>query len=181
MTTHVGLLRAVNLAGRNTVRSAQLRDFLTGLGLRDVRLLLQSGNMVFRSEGMPPAVLERRVEAAAVTGLGFETSCFVRTAAEWQRLVAANPFTDQAARDPGHLVVVLLKQPPTAGAVTALEAAIVGREVVRTSGRQAYVVYPDGIGRSRLTSAVIEKALGTRGTARNWNTVVKLAALANAP
>ena len=62
----------------------------------------------------------------------------------------------------------------SAANVAALQKAIVGREVVRAKGRCAYIVYPDGIGRSKLTGALIEKKLGTRGTARNWNTVLKL-------
>ncbi len=73
-----------------------------------------------------------------------------------------------------------LKGAPDAGAVAALQAAITGREVVRADGRHAYLVYPDGVGRSRLTLALIEKKLGTSGTARNWNTALKLAALAGA-
>jgi uncharacterized protein (DUF1697 family) len=76
-------------------------------------------------------------------------------------------------------VVGFLKEAPDSAAVTALQKAIVGREVVRAIGRHAYVVYPDGIGRSKLTSAIVEKKLGTRGTGRNWNTVLKLQALAN--
>jgi uncharacterized protein (DUF1697 family) len=64
--------------------------------------------------------------------------------------------------------------------VSALQGAIKGREQVRVKGRQAYITYPDGIGRSKLTMAVIEKALGTRGTGRNWNTVLKLGDLAGA-
>jgi uncharacterized protein (DUF1697 family) len=63
--------------------------------------------------------------------------------------------------------------------VSALQQAITGREVVRANGREAYIVYPDGIGRSRLTTALIEKKFGTRGTARNWNTAVKIAVLAS--
>ena len=60
----------------------------------------------------------------------------------------------------------------------ALQDAIKGREVVKARGKQAYFVYPDGMGRSKLTIKMIEKALGTRGTARNWNTVLKLGELA---
>jgi uncharacterized protein (DUF1697 family) len=71
-----------------------------------------------------------------------------------------------------------LKTATTKAQMTALEAAIKGREYVRAKGRELYMVYPDGIGRSKLTIAVIEKALATRGTARNWNTVLKLQALA---
>ena len=62
----------------------------------------------------------------------------------------------------------------------ALQAAITGPEVVRADGAHAYIIYPDGVGRSRLTHALIERKLGTRGTGRNWNTVLKLAALAGA-
>ena len=72
---------------------------------------------------------------------------------------------------------MLLKSAPDATRVKALQAAIVGPEIVRAKGRHAYIVYPDGMGRSRLTSALIERTLGTRGTARNWNTVLKLGAL----
>jgi len=64
---------------------------------------------------------------------------------------------------------------PAARNVAALRAAITGREVVRAAGRHLYIVYPDGMGRSRLTHALIEKLLGTRATGRNWNTVRKLA------
>ena len=74
---------------------------------------------------------------------------------------------------------MLLKDAPESAAVSGLQKAIVGREVVRATGRQAYIVYPDGVGRSRLTTALIERKLGTRCTLRNWNTVVKLGTLAN--
>ena len=59
-----------------------------------------------------------------------------------------------------------------------IDVAIKGREVVRTDGSHAYIVFPDGVGRSRLTHDLIERKLGTRGTGRNWNTVLKLGALA---
>jgi uncharacterized protein (DUF1697 family) len=68
---------------------------------------------------------------------------------------------------------------PKANDVKAVQAAIVGPEIVRADGRHLYIVYPVGIGKSRLTNVVIEKKLGIRGTARNWNTVLKLAALAD--
>jgi uncharacterized protein (DUF1697 family) len=73
-----------------------------------------------------------------------------------------------------------LKDAPAAAAVRALQAAITGRETVRTWGAHAYLVYPDGVGRSRLTIALIERTLGSRGTGRNWNTVLKLEAATQA-
>jgi uncharacterized protein (DUF1697 family) len=69
---------------------------------------------------------------------------------------------------------------PKATDVEALQAAVQGPEIVRSHGRQLYLVYPEGIGRSKLTNTLIERKLGTRGTGRNWNTVLKLAALIDA-
>jgi uncharacterized protein (DUF1697 family) len=92
-------------------------------------------------------------------------------------VVAGNPFPDEAERDPGHLVVMFLKTAPRAKAVQALQAAIEGPESVRAAGKHLYVAYPAGIGRSKLTNTLIEKKLGVRGTGRNWNTVLKRAAL----
>ena len=174
----IGLLRAVNLAGRNMIAMSDLRDLLTQAGLGNPRTLLQSGNVVFDAGAMTPGGIERVLQKAAKAHLGLETEFFVRTAAEWAGVIEANPFPKEAKSDPGHLLVVVLKESPDPAAVSALQKAIRGREVVRAAGRQAYITYPDGVGRSRLTSAMIEKALGTRGTARNWNTVMKLAALA---
>ncbi len=102
----------------------------------------------------------------------------IRSAAEWAAVIAVNPFPDEAERDPSHLLVTFLKTAPEAAAVDALRAAVSGPEVVRADGRQLYVVYPAGIGRSKLTHASIESKLRTRGTSRNWNTVLKLDALA---
>ena len=180
MSTHVGLLRAVNVAGHNKLGMADLRDLLVGLGLEGVQTLLQSGNVVFRGGTRTSAQLEKVLEQAAAERLGLETEFFVRTAADWKGVVAGNPFPKEAERDPGHLLVVFLKGAPGRAKVAALQRTITGREVVRARGRHAYVVYPDGVGRSRLTSAVIERTLGTRGTARNWNTVAKLGALVGA-
>jgi uncharacterized protein (DUF1697 family) len=175
---YVALLRAINLAGRNKVAMADLRELVTRLGFSEVRTFIQSGNVVFRSDKKDTARLERLLEAETEKRLGIKVDYFVRSGEEWRAIVAANPFRNEARRDPGHLLVAFLKDAPSAEDVDALRAAIVGREVVRSVGRQAYIVYPDGVGRSRLTSVLTEKKLGTRGTARNWNTVLKLGALA---
>ena len=153
---------------------AKLRDLVTAMGFGSVRTLLQSGNLVFEAEARPGAELEPLLAGEIEGGLGVSTDIFVRSAREWHAIIARNPFVTEARSDPGHLVTMLLRDQPTRKAVDDLSAAITGSEVVRVDGRQAYVVYPDGIGRSRLTVALIEKKLGTRGTGRNWNTVLKV-------
>ncbi len=177
--TCVALLRAVNVTGHNRVTMADLREFATGLRLQDPRTLLQSGNLLFRGDRRTSAQLERLLEREAAVRLDLRTDFFVRTAVEWKKIVADNPFPGEAARDPGHLVVMFLRDAPSPHQLQSLRAAIKGREVVELQGRHAFIVYRDGIGRSRLTNALIEKSLGTRGTGRNWNTVLKLDALAS--
>lgn len=177
---YVALLRAVNLPGHNKVGMADLRKVAEDLGLKDVRSLLQSGNLVFGGGRQKGARLEALLEKGAAQSLGVATEFFVRSAEEWEAIVARNPFPEEAKRDPGHLLLLCLKGAVTGAAVTELERSIRDREVVRGAGREVYLFYPDGVGRSRLTAATIEKKLGTRGTGRNWNTVLKLGALVGA-
>ena len=174
MALTIALLRAVNVGGRKVVM-ADLRALITALGFGDARTLLQSGNLVFDAGRRPALELEATLEAATRERFGFSTDYLVRTADEWTRIIAANPFPDIARDDPSHLLVMALKPAPAAAAVAALQAAIVGRETIAAVGRQLYIAYPDSIGTSRLTGAVIERRLAVRGTARNWNTVLKLA------
>lgn len=155
-----------------------LRAMCEKIGLVEPRTLLASGNLVFQRAVASGETLEQLLEQSSTRHLGVTTDYFVRTAKEWQAIIAANPFPAEAKRDPGHLLMMCLRDAPAAAAVTALQKAIKGRETVAVKGRQAYFVYPDGVGRSKLTITLIEKTLGTRGTARNWNTVLKLGELA---
>jgi uncharacterized protein (DUF1697 family) len=178
MMIYVALLRAINLGGHRKVAMAELRDLLAQLGFDNARSLLQSGNLVFGSKLRAAAELERLLEAEVEARLACRTDCFVRTREEWKAVIAHNPFPEAAERDPAHLLVMSLKGAPDGEQVEALQGAITGPEVVRAYGRHLYIVYPVDIGHSRLTSTLIERKLGTRGTGRNWNTVLKLGALA---
>jgi len=178
----IALLRGVNVGGHGKLPMAELRTHLATLGYRDVRTLLHSGNVVCR----PPRAttgraadhaLEQALAAAIASGFGVTTEVIVRRPAAWAALIARNPFVEEAARDPARLMVLCLREDPVAGAEAALVAAMRGPERARVIERESYIFYPDGMGNSRLTLPVIERALGTRGTARNWNTIAKLAAL----
>ena len=178
MTSYVALLRGINVGGHKQVAMADLRDLLTKLGLAEPQSLLQSGNLVFRCRGRTCLQLELLLEAETNKRLDIRTEFFVRTADEWRAIVARNPFGNEAERDPSRLLVMCLKDAPSATSVKALQALLSGPEIARVDGRHAYIVYPSGIGRSRLTGTLVEKKLVTRGTGRNWNTVLKLDALA---
>ncbi len=177
MAAYVALLRAVNVGGR-WLPMADLRKTFAKLGFADAKTLLQSGNVVFECDKRSTAELEKLLESGTEKHHKLQVDYMIRTAKEWADIVAKNPFPDEAKNDPRRLVVSALKSAPKAGAQEALQAAIKGRETVRVIGKNAYLYYPDGQGESKLSSAVIEKHFGVRGTARNWNTTLKLLALA---
>jgi uncharacterized protein (DUF1697 family) len=176
----IALLRGINVGGRNQVAMSGLRSLFAELGFPDTQALLQSGNLVFQSDRRTGSELENLLERETHKRLQVRTDYFVRTAAEWKEIVKNNPFRREARDDPSHLVVMFLKKAPATKDVEALQAAIKGPEIVRAEGKQAYIVYPQGIGRSKLTSALIDDRLGSRVTGRNWNTVLKLLSLAQA-
>ena len=172
--TYIALLRGINVGGNKMVSMAELKTALTALGFTDVSTLLQSGNAVFCCKAAKPAALEAMLEKELAKRLGVTADIHVRTAEEWAAVVAANPFEKEAKTDPGHLLVTFFKAPLDAAKVKALQAAITGPERVRADGRHLYMTFPDGVGNSKA-SILAGKMLGP-GTARNWNTVLKLAA-----
>ena len=153
---------------------SDLREHLAESGFKDVRTLLQSGNIVLQSESAKRGEVERRIEAVVASAFGRPTECFARTAVEWRAIIARNPFPREAAEDPARTTALLLKETPPTRAWRALQAAISGPEIVRGASDHGYIVFPEGQGRSRLTPDRIERALGTRATIRNWNTVTKI-------
>lgn len=175
MPKFVALLRAVNVGGTSKAPSAALKAAAEGIGLEAVQPVLQTGNLVFQAETAPEAV-EKRLERAFLDDLGLKTEVMVRSAAEWSAIVAANPFPAEAMSDPSHLLVMVMKREPLAEGVKALQAHR-GPERIEVRGRELYIVYPEGIGRSKLNAAAGWKKLGCQGTGRNWNTVLKLDAL----
>ncbi|MGA7361869.1 MAG: DUF1697 domain-containing protein [Candidatus Dormiibacterota bacterium] len=177
MATKIALLRAVNVGGNTKVAMSDLRQLLNDLGMKNSRTLLQTGNLVFDSAGTEESELEGALATEMNRRLGLRTDVMVREVSEWLAAIARNPFSQQAKEDPSHLVVVFLKSLPLADSVLSLDSRS-GPERVSAWGRQLFATYPDGIGRSQLTMSVIERQLGIRGTARNWNTVLKLAVLA---
>ena len=168
-------LRAINLGGPRLLM-ADFKRALEACGYPGAQTVIATGNAVILANAADPA-LEAGIAASLKTTLGQSTDVFVRDGAQMAALVAANPFPAMARDDPGHLVVVFLGGEPRAANVEILRGKIRGAEVVSAGPGVLYACYPDGIGTSKLTAAVIERALNLRGTARNWNTVAKLADL----
>jgi uncharacterized protein (DUF1697 family) len=168
MTRQIALLRGVNLGKRQVVMS-ELREALELAGFADARTLLASGNVVLDAKEKG-AKLEARLERVIEDGLGLKTDVFVRDARQLDAIIAANPFKAVAKSNPNLLVVYFMRVAPSAAEKAAIDAHD-GPEEMKSGQRCLYIWYPQGQGRSKLK-------LPKLGTARNWNTVTKLAAMA---
>jgi uncharacterized protein (DUF1697 family) len=133
--------------------------------------VLQSGNLIFQAERKSGLALERLLEKETAQRLGVAADYLVRNASELEAIIDRNPFRKEAEDDPSHLLVMFLKAAPAMDELEALRSSIQGPEYLHCE------VYPAGIGRSKLTGTLIEQKLGRRGTARNWNTILKVFAL----
>ncbi|CAN5137686.1 DUF1697 domain-containing protein [soil metagenome] len=177
MSLHIALMRGVNAAGGRLISADELTGLLTDLGFTQVRMGPKVGDLVFESGERTGAELQTQIETELMARLGLRTDVYVRTAEAWRALVAANPFPDFAATDPGWLMTLFCKDTPDKKAMGALRAAIRGTEQARAESRQIYAIYPDGIGGSKLTNGLVEKTLGTRITGRTWTAVLALNAM----
>lgn len=181
MSLQIALLRAVNVGGTGKVPMAELRAAAEKAGLKSVRSLLASGNLVFDAGAKTPGATEKLLEGLCDKTFGHKPDIYVRTPEELDALIAANPFAKEAKAAPNHMHVVFMREAVAPASFAALKAAIKGPERVKGSGRHAYMVYPDGMGHSKVTPAFVARHLGAPGTARNWNTVLKLAAMCAEP
>lgn len=154
---------------------ADLRRLLEECGFVRVVSVLHSGNLVFDVSGQDCERLEEELAERTFSRLGLRTDFIIRTSAEMDQVVLENPYAREAELDPSHLVVVFLQSAPDATAASSLASAPNRMEQVTVLGKHAYIVYPDGIGTSKLTLRLVESVLGCSGTARNWNTVQNLA------
>ena len=165
MTSYVALLRAVNVGGRQ-LKMADLKRIAAELGLGSPTTFIASGNLLFTSAKSEGAV-KRELENTLTDHMAKPVEVMVRTADELAEAVEANPFS---AEPSNRVVAIFFDEPPPAGAVDA--AKNVTNERLARGRREIYVHFPDGQGRSNLK-------LGARalGTARNMNTVARLAEL----
>ena len=178
MAVVISLLRGVNVGGHHKIKMDALRALYESLDLRDPQTYVQSGNVVFRTKERNLARLARRIEDGIEERFSFRPAVVVRTPSEWRDVIAKNPFAKRGDVEPGKLLVTFLASDPGREAQDKALQIKTDPEELRLSGRELYTYYPNGIGRSKLPPAAIEKALKTAGTGRNWNTVIQLLGIA---
>ncbi len=162
MGSYVAFFRGINVGGHHLVKMDALRKLHESLGFENVKTLLQSGNVVFDAKTADAA----RIEEAFEKEFGFRSAVIVRSAKELQAAAKKCPFPPDGERNPSWIAFAFFAGAPDERTVKAL-AAYKGPEQIEISGREIYIYYADGMGRSKLQ-------FKSEGTVRNWNTVAKL-------
>lgn len=178
MAVVISMLRGVNVGGRKRMAMEALRELYCALGCQDTRTYVQSGNVVFKTKERDLHRLTKRIEAEIERSFGFHSHIIVRSPDEMRDVVLKNPFASRAGIDPGKLLVTFLAsdiEPAAREVVLSIRAE---PEELHVSARELYIYFSNGMGRTKLPMARIEKVVKTPATSRNWNTVLKLLAIA---
>ncbi|MGW7573682.1 DUF1697 domain-containing protein [Streptomyces sp. NPDC054765] len=179
MSRQIALLRGINVGGHRSFPKAKQLEVARSLGFEDVSVLLQTGNIVFADPGTPPQQTARLLHDRIAAELGLTVPVVVRTRDELAAAITANPFP-QAVPEPRSLHVTFLSAVPSdTSRLDALDLSAFAPDRYRLIGRELYLWCPGGMGRSKLAAALSRAPLGVTATARNWNTVTKLLALAD--
>ena len=174
MSVVIAMLRGVNIVGKRQVKMETLRALCASLKCSDVATHLQSGNVVFRTRTRDLEALRLQMQKEMAASFGFDVPTVFRTVEDLRRVVTYNPFPERIPAEASKVLVTFLYDDPGDERRKALRAMTIEPEEVRVEGRELYIYYPLGQGLSKLRMGPIEKALGTSGTGRNWNTVLKL-------
>jgi len=178
MAVVISLLRGVNVGGHHKIQMDALRALYESLGLQNPQTHINSGNVIFKSEARDVDVLRRRIEKGIERTFDFHADVMLRTCSDLRDVIAKNPFATRRGIDPKKFAVIFLAAEPSAEAREKALSIETDSEELRIGGRELYIYFANGMARPKLTPAVLEKALKTSGTARNWNTVMKLLELA---
>lgn len=174
MTRYVSLFRGINVGGNQLVKMDALKELHRSLNLQDIQTYIQSGNVVFTSDNPDVAQIQKDIEDGFAQKFGFQVKVMLRTAGEFNKMIENNPFQNQPVRESRWVVAIFLASDPISTALEDIQKTYTGPEEIHIIGKETFIYYPEGQGRSKLTNTFLEKKLKTSGTARNWNTVLRL-------
>jgi len=169
---YIALFRGINVGGKNKISMKSLTGLLEASGYVGVRTYIQSGNVLFQSTPSKAVNFMRDIGKAIKDNHGFHPSIIVLDVKELDKAICANPFPD-AEGNPKSLHLYFLTHTPKQPDLERLNQVKSASESFQLIGNVFYLYAPDGVGRSKL-AAQVEKLVGVKATARNWNTVTKL-------
>ena len=178
MPVLVSMLRGVNVGGHNKIKMDALRALYESLNFEEPRTYVQSGNVMFRTKERNSAALAKKIQSAIERTFKCRPEVILRTTNELKEAISSTPFAASRNLEPGKILVTFLTTEPAPNAHVTLLTFKEYPEELHLKGRELYIYFPNGAGKSKLPWSSLDKLLKTTGTARNWNSVTKILAIA---
>jgi uncharacterized protein (DUF1697 family) len=176
------MLRGVNVVGHNKIKMDALRALYESLKLEDPRTHIQSGNIIFRIRvrinEKNSAALAKKIQKTIEGKFGFAPEVILRTPDEMRTTIAGTPFAASRNLHPSKVLVTFLAGEPGPEVQATLLSLKDHPEELHLKGRELYIYFPNGVGQSKLPWSKVEKLTKVAGTARNWNSVTRMLAIA---
>lgn len=178
MPVLISMLRGVNVGGHNKIKMDALRALYESLKFEEPRTYVQSGNVIFRTKERNSAALAKKIQSAIERTFKCRPEVILRTTDELKQAISSIPFAASRNLEPGKILVTFLATEPAPDAHATLLTFKAYPEELHLKGRELYIYFPNGAGKSKLPWSSLDKRLKTTGTARNWNSVTNMLAIA---
>jgi uncharacterized protein (DUF1697 family) len=177
MKTFIAFFKGINVGGNKSVKMDELKKLFESIGLQDARTFIQSGNVIFKSDEKNEKKIAEKIEKEFEKKFGFSSSVIIRSGKDLAKIAVSCPIPNYEQKEYKWLMVNFLSDTPAAEAQSNLLESYKGPEEIYFKGKEMFIYYSEGSGRSKLNGTFIEKKLKVTATSRNWNTVLKLAEL----
>jgi uncharacterized protein (DUF1697 family) len=174
----ISMLRGINVGGHAKIKMDALRALYSSLAFENPQTYVQSGNVIFETNERNLEQIARRIQSAIEKQFACRPEIMLRTAEDLRSVVKNNPFAKRSNIEPNKLLVTFLAADPGDQARKILLQQKFGPEELHAIGRELYIYFPIGVGKSKLPWRGIDKILQTPGTGRNWNSVTKILEIA---
>lgn len=179
MYTYISFLRAVNMAGHNSIRMADLSALYRNLGFIRPETYIQSGNVIFGAEKeMPPDQISSLVEEGIFREFGYDVPVIVKTIKDIRKILSSNPFLTEKNFDPAKMAVIFIRENLDSSHIRKVADVDYPPDKFKIIGNEIFTFCPNGFGRTKIYTGFFEKKMKVKGTARNWNTIMTILDLA---
>lgn len=177
MSTHIALLRGINVGGNRLIKMEALKALFINQGFTDVKTYIQSGNVIFNGKILDINLSTIKLEQAIQTAFGFEVPLIIKTSQQWQTIIQQNPFVQEHGVDENNLHVTLLSNKPTPASLKKLPLSPLNGDAYSLIDETIYLNCQNPYHQTKLSNAFFEKTLGVKATTRNWKTILTLSSI----
>jgi uncharacterized protein (DUF1697 family) len=178
MQTYIAILRGINVSGHKLIKMDALRKLFDGMGFKNTKTYIQSGNVIFQGKQAKPHDLEKKIASSILKEFGFEVPVLVKEVTELEVVLKNNPFINKRKEDATKLHVTFLSEEPEKAHFEKIKDGNYAADEFIVTGKTVYLFCPNGYGNTKLSNTFFENKLKVTATTRNWKTINELLTMA---